>query len=261
RSFPGGASVAGPRGFVLPPLAIFFLTVYLAWRGTMAPPTPAKVVRVGTGEGNDWRVSQIRLEKNGMSFRVANANAELSGEYGIGFVGRHQALNALFAIALGAELGLSRAEIERGLAECQAPKMRLQLWELNGVRVLDDAYNANADSMIAALETLHDLPCKGRRVAVLGDMAELGQHSEAAHEEVGRRAAELGVEQLFAVGRMASLMARGARDAGLNRVLEFNEVPSAASAVKSFIKPGDVVLLKASRAARLEQVAELLRAG
>ena len=67
------------------------------------------------------------------------------------------------------------------------------------VRVLDDAYNANVDSMRAALETLRELPCEGRRVAVLGDMAELGAHSEAAHVEVGRCAAESGVGQLFAV--------------------------------------------------------------
>jgi UDP-N-acetylmuramoyl-tripeptide--D-alanyl-D-alanine ligase len=138
-------------------------------------------------------------------------------------------------------------------------KMRLQPWDLNGVRVLEDVYNANADSMLAALQTLQELPCKGRRVAVLGDMAELGAHSEAAHEEVGRRAAELGIGQLFAVGKMASVMARGARGAGLNRVFEFADVDSAAAAVRSFLKSGDLLLLKASRAARLERVGEFLR--
>ena len=127
------------------------------------------------------------------------------------------------------------------------------------MRVLDDAYNANADSMRAALQTLHDLPCKGRRIAVLGDMAELGAHTEAAHEEIGRCAAELGAGQLFAVGQMASLTARGARSAGLNRVLEFSDVESAAAAVKRFVKTGDVLLLKASRAARLERIAEALK--
>jgi UDP-N-acetylmuramoyl-tripeptide--D-alanyl-D-alanine ligase len=137
--------------------------------------------------------------------------------------------------------------------------MRLQLWEHNGVSVLDDAYNANADSMLAALETLRELPCKGRRVAVLGDMAELGAHSEAAHEEVGRRAAELGIGQLFAVGKMAPLLARGARGAGLNRVLEFADVEGAGLALKSFLKNGDLLLLKASRAARLERIAQMLR--
>ena len=79
--------------------------------------------------------------------------------------------------------------------------MRMHFWEANGVRVLDDCYNANADSMLAALETLCDLPLQGRRVAVLGDMAELGAHSAAAHAEVGRRAAELKLGQLFAVGQ------------------------------------------------------------
>jgi UDP-N-acetylmuramoyl-tripeptide--D-alanyl-D-alanine ligase len=167
----------------------------------------------------------------------------------------------VFALAIGVELGLSRGEIEKGLAACKPAKMRLQLWEHNGVRVLDDAYNANADSMLAALQTLQDLPCKGRRVAVLGDMSELGAQSEAAHEEVGRRAAELGIGQLFAIGKMASVLARGARGAGLSRVIEFADVETAAGAVKSFLKQGDLMLLKASRAARLERVAEILRAG
>jgi len=96
-------------------------------------------------------------------------------------------------------------------------------------------------------------------VAVLGDMAELGSHSEAAHLEVGARAAQSGVGQLFAIGKMAAVIAKAARAAGLNRVFEFADADAAASAVKSFLKPGDVVLLKASRVARLERVAEALR--
>jgi UDP-N-acetylmuramoyl-tripeptide--D-alanyl-D-alanine ligase len=188
---------------------------------------------MGAAQTNDWRVSNVALDKQGTTFRVEAPNAAFSGAYRINLVGRHQAVNALFAIALGAELNLSRAEIERGLAECQPPKMRLQLWEWNGVRVLDDAYNANADSMIAALQTLQDLPCKGRRLAVLGDMAELGAHSEAAHAEVGCCAAELGVGQLFVVGKMAGVMARAARAAGLNRVLEFEDVERIAELLRS----------------------------
>lgn len=135
----------------------------------------------------------------------------------------------------------------------------MQLWEANGVSVLDDAYNANADSMLAALLVLKDLPCKGRRVAVLGDMAELGAHSESAHAEVGRHAAETGVNQLFAVGKMASVIGRGAREAGLNRVIELADVDAAAGALKKFLKSGDLVLLKASRATRLETIASVLR--
>jgi UDP-N-acetylmuramoyl-tripeptide--D-alanyl-D-alanine ligase len=90
-------------------------------------------------------------------------------------------------------------------------------------------------------------------------MAELGAHSEAAHAEVGRRAAELKVGQLFAVGKMAPVMAKAARDAGLNRVIEFESVESAMTAIRNFLKPGDVVLLKASRASRLERIAGMLK--
>jgi UDP-N-acetylmuramoyl-tripeptide--D-alanyl-D-alanine ligase len=184
---------------------------------------------------------------------------ELSGEYRINLLGRHQVVNSLFALAVGAEFGLGRTELERGLAECQPAKMRLQIWEWNGVRVLDDAYNANADSMLAALQVLQELPCKGRRVAVLGDMAELGAHSESAHAEVGRRAVELGVDQLVAVGAMAGVTARAAREAGLNRVIELAGVEAVVPALKSIVKAGDTVLLKASRASRFEQVAQALR--
>jgi UDP-N-acetylmuramoyl-tripeptide--D-alanyl-D-alanine ligase len=231
-----------------------------AWSARLRERTRASVTLAGWGQQNAWRVGRLRQDRQGITFRVEAPRADFSGEYRLGLLGRHQAVNALFAIAIAADLGLSRPEVERGLAECKPSKMRLQLWESNGVRVLDDAYNANADSMAAALVTLRDLPCKGRRVAVLGDMAELGSQSEQAHEEVGRRAAELGIGQLFAVGKMAPVTARGARQAGLNRVMEFSEVDTAAVAVKSFLKEGDLVLLKASRAARLERVAELLRA-
>jgi UDP-N-acetylmuramoyl-tripeptide--D-alanyl-D-alanine ligase len=230
------------------------------WSRQIARRTRAGVVRSGFSDGNDWRVRALQVDKEGVVFRVEAPIADYAGEYRINLLGRHQVANALFAIAVGAELGVGRAGIERGLSECRPAKMRLQLWENNGVRVLDDAYNANADSMMAALQTLQEFPCTGRRVAVLGDMAELGAHSEAAHEEAGRRAAELGVGQLFAIGKMAAVMARAARQAGLTRVIEFEDVDTAAAAIKSFVKPGDVLLLKASRATRLERVGEQLRA-
>ena len=221
--------------------------------------TRATIVRVGLNDGNDWRAKGIRLDKNGVTFRVEAPKAEFNGEYRINLLGRHQVTNALLAVAVSEELGLGRPAVRDGLAECQAPKMRLQFWEAGGVRVLDDAYNANADSTLAALETLCGLPLQGRRVAVLGDMNELGTHSEAAHAEVGRRAAELGIGQLFAVGKMAPVMARAARAAGLARVMEFADVDAAVKAVKDFLKAGDVVLLKASRASRLERIAASLK--
>ncbi|HEY1490159.1 MAG TPA: UDP-N-acetylmuramoyl-tripeptide--D-alanyl-D-alanine ligase, partial [Verrucomicrobiae bacterium] len=255
----GVAREEGTLAEQLPAGGVLFMNGDSEWTPQIVHRTRARAVRVGVGDKNDWRASNIRLANSSVAFRVESPRAEFSGDYRINLLGRHQVMNAMLAMAVGAEMGLSRAEIERGLTECQPPKMRMQLWESNGVRVLDDAYNANADSMLAALQTLQDMPCKGRRVAVLGDMAELGSHSEVAHTEVGRRAAEAGVGQLFAIGKMAPVMAKAARDAGLNRVFEFLDADAAASAVKSFVKPGDVVLLKASRVARLERVAETLR--
>jgi UDP-N-acetylmuramoyl-tripeptide--D-alanyl-D-alanine ligase len=221
--------------------------------------TRVEVTRVGFGPDNDWRVSAVRLDEAGATFQVETADAEFCGEYRVNLLGRHQVVNGLLAAAVGAESGLMRNEIQRGLAECQPPKMRMQVWTVNGVRVLDDAYNANADSVLAALETLKEFPCQGRRVAVLGEMAELGPHSAEAHAEVGRRAAETRVDQLFAVGKMAGVMGAAARAAGLMHVTELGEAETSASAVKHFVRSGDVVLIKASRASRLERVGEALR--
>ena len=221
--------------------------------------TRATVVRVGLAEGNDWRANSVRLDASGVTFHAESSKPEMSGEYRINLLGRHQVLNALLALAVGTELGLTREQMQRALAGCTPPKMRLQVWEINGVRVLDDAYNANADSMLAALQTLHDLPCTGRRVAVLGDMAELGAQQTAAHIEVGQRAAELGVNRLFAVGKMAAITAGAARDRGLKQASEFADVLAAAAGIKADVRAGDLVLLKASRATRLERVGEILR--
>jgi UDP-N-acetylmuramoyl-tripeptide--D-alanyl-D-alanine ligase len=255
----GVAREEGRLAELLPADGKLFMNGDNEWTEQIAKRTRAKVVRVGLGEKNDWRAEKIRLDKNGVTFRAQAPREEFCGGYRINLLGRHQVANALLAIAVGEELGLGRAEIQRGLAECQPAKMRLQFWEANGIRVLDDAYNANADSTLAALETLCALPLQGRRVAVLGDMNELGAHSEAAHAEAGHRAAELGIGQLFAVGKMAAITARAAREAGLNRVIELADVEAAMKAVKQFLKTGDVVLLKASRAAHLERIAETLK--
>jgi UDP-N-acetylmuramoyl-tripeptide--D-alanyl-D-alanine ligase len=278
----GVAQEEGRLAELLPADGNLFINGDNEWSEKIAARAKAKVVRVGFGEKNDWCAKKVRLDKNGATFQVvAQASRlcvsekagspneltggtpvplpEFAGEYRVNLLGRHQVVNALLAIAVGVELGLLREQILRGLAGCQPPKMRLQFWEAGGVRVLDDAYNANADSTVAALETLCDLPLQGRRVAVLGDMEELGAHSEAAHAEVGRRAAELGIGQLFTVGKMSAFTAQAARAAGLTRVIEFADVESALRAVKNFLKTGDVVLLKASRASRLERIAETLK--
>jgi UDP-N-acetylmuramoyl-tripeptide--D-alanyl-D-alanine ligase len=219
----------------------------------------AGVTRVGFHAGNDWLASNVEPDESGVTFQVETTDAAYCGAYRVNLLGRHQVVNAMLALAAGAELGLMRNEIQQGLAECRPAKMRMQTWSVRGVRVLDDTYNANVDSVVTALETLQELPCAGRRVAVLGEMAELGPHSAEAHAEVGRRAAEVRVDQLFAVGKMAGVMGAAARAAGLMCVIELGEVEIVANAVKRFVRSGDVVLIKASRASRLERVGEVLR--
>jgi UDP-N-acetylmuramoyl-tripeptide--D-alanyl-D-alanine ligase len=113
--------------------------------------------------------------------------------------------------------------------------------------------------MLAALQALADLPCSGRRVAVLGDMAELGEHSMGAHEEVGRRAAELKIDALVAIGQFAASTAEAAAGAGLRNVTTFADVNSAVAAVPSWLGANDLVLLKASRVTGLERIGEKIR--
>lgn len=224
----------------------------------IAKRTRAKIVRVGWSAGNDWRATAMRLDENGTYFKVEAPNPNLSGEYRLQVLGRHQVTNAMLALAVGVELGLGREELRRGLADCPPPRMRLNIKWTNHIWVLNDAYNANADSMSAALQTLRDFPCAGRRVAVLGDMAELGAQSHSAHVEVGELAARLGVGQLYTVGKMAEVLANAARSAGLKNVAQFADVESAIPVIKAQIKEDDVVLVKASRSARLERVVEAI---
>ena len=110
---------------------------HLEWTDKIARRTKAKVIRVGLGKGNDWRADKIRLDKNGVTFRVQTLKEEFCGEYRINLLGRHQVTNALLAIAVGEELGLSCDEIQRGLADCKPPKMRLQFWEAVSYTHLD----------------------------------------------------------------------------------------------------------------------------
>jgi UDP-N-acetylmuramoyl-tripeptide--D-alanyl-D-alanine ligase len=230
------------------------------WGEEIIRRTQATVVRVGFSGECEWRVSDVRLSMNGMRFRVTAPSAAHSGEYRVPLLGRHHTVNATFAVAIGAQLGLSRAEIQRGLDLARPAPRRMELRRCGPIRVLDDCYNANADSMAAALRSLAELSCNGSRIAVLGDMAELGVHTEAAHAEAGRLVAELNLAQLLVIGEMASVTASAARQAGLHRVLEFEGIEALSDALQKVLRPGDLVLLKASRRMRLERVAEALSA-
>lgn len=249
----------GTVGEMLPADGRFFVPGDSPWAPALATRARCPVVRVGQGAGNDWRARDVRVGADGVRFEAEAPAPEWSGPCRVRLLGRHQAGNALLALAVGAELGLTPERVRRGLEECQPPKMRMQLSEVNGVRILDDSYNANADSVIAALQTLAALPCAGRRIAVLGDMAELGVQTGPAHEEIGRLSAGGGVDCLVAVGRWAGVTAGAATRAGLGCVREFADVTAAAGALPGLVAPGDLVLLKASRSTGLERAVEALR--
>ena len=164
--------------------------------------------------------------------------------------------NALLAIAAGRAFGLSIEECAAGLAAAPLTKARLQIKEIGGVQFLDDSYNANPDSMKAALRTLVELDTEGKRIAVLGEMRELGSESERGHREVGEATATLGVDQLITIGTAAEFIAEGARTAGLNKVSSARSTAEAARLLGEIAEPGDLVLIKGSRAARTEEVIE-----
>ena len=254
----GVADEEGWLAELLPASGKLFLNGDTPFAEAIARRTRATVVRVGSGVGNDWRVGNVRLDERGVDFDLAAPRDNYSGEYRVNLLGHHQAVNAALAIAVGAEFGLAPECIRRGLASCAPPKMRLQVTEQNGVKILNDAYNANADSMLAALQTLQDFPCAGRRIAVIGDMAELGSHSAGAHAEIGRKCAELNALQLITVGALAGLTAQAARAAGLPDVTECRDAAEAVAALKKIVHSGDVILLKASRVSGLERVGESL---
>lgn len=248
----------GTLAEMLPPDGILFLNGDDAHADDLARRSKAKVVRIGSGSDHDWQISNVQLRGDGTRFNVDGPNERFE-ELHIRLLGRHQVTNAVLALAVGTELGLSGTLGRRTLAACTPPKWRLQLWEENGVRVLDDCYNANADSMTVAIDTLAGMPCSGRRIAVLGDMGELGQHAESAHREIGRLLAARGVDMLLAVGSMAYLYAGDAREAGMRVVSEFDALDDVAVTLQRALRPGDLVLIKASRSAGLEKISAKIR--
>jgi UDP-N-acetylmuramoyl-tripeptide--D-alanyl-D-alanine ligase len=152
--------------------------------------------------------------------------------------------------------GLDLDDIREGLESVEYPKMRMELRVVNGIRFINDCYNANPESMRAALQTLRETPCAGRRIAVLGDMLELGAHTRQAHLDLGAMAANSGLTQLITVGPAANWIAEGAMDAGMepHHIVPVLSAREAAEAMYSVARTDDTVLLKGSRRIGLEKV-------
>lgn len=172
--------------------------------------------------------------------------------------GRHSVANALAAAAVGVAAGLSLAQIAAGLRAAATLPQRLEVRPLAvGATLINDAYNAAPDSVRAALGVLTAEPCRGRRIAVLGDMLELGAASEVEHLRIGHEAARA-ADVVIAVGELGAQIALAARDEGGAEVLQAADPEAAAALLRRLLRAGDLVLLKASRAVGLERAAALL---
>lgn len=223
--------------------------------------TKARTILYGTVADATVRGEELSLDGEGRaSFMLRTPEGSERVELSI--PGEHMAWNALAACGGGVALGLSPGECAAALKEARISPWRMEVFETaGGVRVINDAYNANPASMAAALKAARWMAGEGRCIAVLGEMAELGSMAGEEHERVGELIARLGIEQLITVGTSARRISVGAIREGVEpeRVKACETVEEASDTARSMVRAGDVVLVKASRRAGLERLAEALR--
>jgi UDP-N-acetylmuramoyl-tripeptide--D-alanyl-D-alanine ligase len=223
----------------------------------MAAHTPARVFTYGLNETADlWASDLVSRGLDGIRFSLHYGRQTLRN-ISVPLLGRHSVHTALRATAVGLIEGLSWEEIINGL---QGMSSQLRLVAVPGPQgsvIIDDTYNSSSESAIAALNLLADLD--GRRIAVLGDMLELGSYTETAHQMVGRRARVV-ADKLLAVGELGRLIGEAALQAGMpaNDLFFAPDAVTAAPLLEKLIAPGDVILVKGSRGARLDKLVAAL---
>jgi UDP-N-acetylmuramoyl-tripeptide--D-alanyl-D-alanine ligase len=228
------------------------------WVRGMAEQTQAHVFYYGLDSRADiWADNVEGLGLEGIRFRLHYRNETLYLK--VPMIGRHSVHTALRAAAVGLVEGLTWQEIVDGLRSEHVQLRLVAVRTSQGALVLDDTYNASPDSTMAALNLLDEL--EGRKVAVLGDMLELGPYAEQGHKMVGVRAAEV-VDELVAVGPLAGRIAEAARSAGMRseQVSEFLELPPAIQFLQEHLREGDVVLVKGSRGMQMDHIVTALEA-
>jgi UDP-N-acetylmuramoyl-tripeptide--D-alanyl-D-alanine ligase len=240
------AEAVGPEGTVV-------LNAEDPFSEGIAARTRAKVVFAGIDRGS-VRAIEITQTSNGSEFTILEGAHRCRAQLPV--PGLHMVQNALLAVAAGRVFGLSIEECAAGLAAAPLTKARLQIKEIRGVQFIDDSYNANPDSMVAALRTLVELDADGKRIAVLGEMRELGDQTESGHAEVGEAAGEFGIDHLIAIGENGAIIARAAKKAGLEKSVAAKSTTEAAELLGDIAEPGDLVLIKGSRLAATERVIE-----
>ena len=240
------AEAIGPHGTVI-------LNGDDSFTESIAKRTSARTMIAGIHAGT-VRADDIRQSAEGCEFTISERAHRCRTQLPV--PGLHMVQNALLAVAAGRVFGLILEECAAGLGSAPLTKARLQIKMIRGVQFLDDSYNANPDSMKAALRTLVELETEGRRVAVLGQMSELGAESERGHREVGETAASLQIDELITVGELGGSIAQAAQDAGLENVVALETAGEASEHLCATAHAGDLILVKGSRSAQMERVLE-----
>ncbi len=210
-----------------------------------------KITWFGFDKEADFHADKISLEPDGISFRL-NGKWDIS----LGVLGRHNVYNALAAIACAWDFGVSIDDIRDTLKEFKVPNMRMEVKRFGDIKIINDTYNANPQSMKQAIEALRDMVTDGRKILIAGDMLELGTFSGRFHHLVGKQAAESGFDLIVAVGKLAEHISAGAQEAGMSgRKIKLCAVTKEArEKVATLIKKGDTILVKGSRAMRMEEI-------
>ena len=224
----------------------------------IAKRTRARVMTAGIA-GGDVRATDLQQLSNGIKFRLHATGQCVEAELPV--PGEHMVRNALLACAAGIVLGLTLEECAHGMRDLQLTAGRLTQKTVAGIHLIDDTYNANPDSMSAALATLARMPVTGRRIAVLGRMGELGRESERGHRSVGEVAGREKIPCLITVGEEANWIADAAEKNGVPTIVRTANAEDATRALREIAKAGDAVLVKGSRSARLERIIRAMEGG
>lgn len=227
---------------------------------TLKGTLPQRTVFVGSGEGLDYTARDLSADGTGhLSCRIKTPKSQFEAD--IPALGNHMIYPTLMAAAVGETLGMAPDEIVRGIGAFLPTKMRMNIVRCKGdIVILNDAYNANPQSMRAAAAVLGDAGQKRRKVAVVGDMKELGPSGEQFHRAVGGCFAQCGIDRLIAIGDLARFIAEGARDAGLEQADYFPTLDEAKNALSREVRSGVTILVKASRSMAFEKIVDFLLA-
>jgi len=220
--------------------------------GRLARSYRKRVVRFGSSDHAELRLTDYRARRDGQRFQL---NDRLWVR--LPLRGRHNAANALAAIAVAQRFGFSQAEAAEALADFRGVEMRLEWLDCGAVTVINDAYNANPASVLAAAGAMAE-GGPGRRVVIAGDMRELGPRARELHLQVGRKIARCGADLLIGVGTLGRYIAMGAAETGL-ATETFKSVDQACRDAVGLLAEGDLVLVKGSRAMEMERLVEPIR--